>query len=93
MEQKLSVWAIVLRYAEMEVDDFVLCEEDHSEIDLIEDLGLDSMRIMALIVEIEEAYDIEIEDEYLSFEAIRYFGRLSELVEKMEAKQDEKKCL
>jgi acyl carrier protein len=46
----------------------------------VEDLYFDSLRFIEMIVEIESAFDIEIEDEYLDIAKIGVFGNLFEIV-------------
>lgn len=49
---------------------------------LSKDLGLDSIMMIELIVEIEEEFDIEIDDEDLVFEEFDHFSSLVEIVDK-----------
>ena len=46
------------------------------------DLGFDSIMMIELIVEIEEEFDIEIDDEDLVFEEFDHFSSLVEIVDK-----------
>ncbi len=65
---------------------YLLAEVD-SEIDLDEDdilndgeLGLDSLLLVQIIVEIEREFDIIIEDEYLSMDFLSTIGAMADFV-------------
>ncbi len=53
----------------------------NEEIDLIKDFGFDSISIIKLIVEIENSFDIEIEDQYLLLEKLSPYKELVGIVE------------
>ena len=53
----------------------------NDETDLIQDLGFDSVSIIRTIVDIEAAFDIEIDDEFLVAEILSKFGKLKDCVE------------
>lgn len=64
-----------------------LVEEDidfniTSDIDLIDDVGFDSITIIQLIVSIETEFNIELEDYELMMQNIRKLNYLVELLEK-----------
>lgn len=47
---------------------------------LIEDIGIDSIRIVKIIVGIENEFEFEFDDEYLNYEKIYTFGLLFDYV-------------
>lgn len=49
---------------------------------LMEDYKFDSVTIFSLIVEIEDEFDIEIEDEYLVIEKLNNIDKLVEIIKK-----------
>lgn len=53
-----------------------------SDIDLIDDVGFDSITIIQLIVSIETEFNIELEDYELMMQNIRKLNYLVELLEK-----------
>lgn len=57
-------------------------EELKANTDLFIDLGIDSISMINLIVDIESEFNIEIEDDDLDFETISQFGNLCLIVEK-----------
>lgn len=58
------------------------CNEITPELKLKEDLGLDSLNLVELMVEIEEKFDIEIEESDLDPAELQTVSRLYDLVEK-----------
>lgn len=54
-------------------------EKISSETDLIKDLGFDSITIIQLILDIEETFDIEINDE-IEYEELVLVGKLEKLI-------------
>lgn len=53
--------------------------EDNERI--IEDIGIDSIDLIKIIVNIEIEFDFEFEDEFMSYEKIHTFGLLLNYVE------------
>ena len=51
--------------------------------DLMEDLGFESVNLVELIVDIENEFGIEIEDEFLDIEVLSSFNRLVDMLEKL----------
>ena len=47
---------------------------------LMEDLGFDYVNLVELVVDIENEFDIEIEDEYLDIEVLSSFKRLVDMI-------------
>ena len=58
------------------------CNEITPELKLKEDLGLDSLNLVELMVEIEEKFEIEIEESDLDPAELQTVSRLYDLVEK-----------
>ena len=59
-----------------------ITEDDiNDETDLINDLGFDSVQIMNFIIEIENEYGFEFEDDYLSLEVLGKYKNLKKVVE------------
>lgn len=52
----------------------------NSKTDLVNDLGFDSISIIQLVVELENEFDIEINDEYLLIEYLSPFKSLIEII-------------
>ncbi len=50
------------------------------ESDLINDFGYDSVQLMRFLVEIENEFGVEFEDEYVSFDILGKYGRLKETI-------------
>jgi acyl carrier protein len=48
----------------------------HLDSSLVEDLSLDSILLMQFVIEIEETFDFEFEDDMLDFHSIIYFEDL-----------------
>ncbi|SCJ67350.1 acyl carrier protein [uncultured Clostridium sp.] len=87
-----------LRAAEQQLKRLVLentlslerTEDISDETDLISDLNYDSIAAIQLIVDIENTFGIEVEDAYLSLEAIAQFGKLkSGILRQLEAKVED----
>lgn len=87
-----------LRAAEQQLKRLVLentlsleqTEDISDETDLISDLNYDSIAAIQLIVDIENTFEIEVEDAYLSLEAIAQFGKLkSGILRQLEAKVED----
>lgn len=56
----------------------IIVEED--ELDMIEDFIEDSITFITLIVEIEQEFDIEIPDEFLSIERMATISSIKEMI-------------
>lgn len=74
MESKLKQIIVNISNQEISISDI------KSETILTTDLGFDSVKIIELIVEIETAFDIEIDDDDLDIEKLTIFGKLNNLV-------------
>lgn len=58
------------------------CDEIMSELKLREDLGLDSLNMVELMVELEDKFNIEIEESDLDPAALQTVSQIYDLVEK-----------
>lgn len=58
------------------------CDEITSELKLREDLGLDSLNMVELMVELEDKFNIEIEESDLDPAALQTVSQIYDLVEK-----------
>lgn len=58
------------------------CNEITSELKLREDLGLDSLNMVELMVELEDKFNIEIEESDLDPAALQTVSQIYDLVEK-----------
>ena len=65
---------VVMRYAKVS-NQYAIKDED----DMVYDLGMDSLSLVEFIVDIEEEFEIEIEEE--SMEEIYKFGKLLNYLE------------
>lgn len=79
MSNKEKLIAIVKRYAKV-AENYEIKEED----DMVYDLGMDSLSLVEFIVDIEEEFDTEIEEE--SMDVIYKFGKLLNYLEGKEGK-------
>ena len=50
-------------------------------VDLIDDLGMDSINFVSLIIELEAAFDVQIPDEWLLMEKFRTFSQIYSAVD------------
>lgn len=50
-------------------------------VDLIDDLGMDSINFVSLIIELEEAFEVQIPDEWLLMEKFRTFSQIYSAVD------------
>ena len=50
-------------------------------VDLIDELGMDSLTFIAIVVEIESSFNIIVPDEMLRLESFRNVGKIIEIVE------------
>ena len=58
----------------------VTYEEINEETDLVEDFGFSSINIIELVVRIEEKFDIEIDDIFLTEEKLTKYKNLLEII-------------
>lgn len=63
-------------------EDIVEIDEDFIEKDLLNDFGFDSLNIISLIVEIEEKFNIEFDDDFLEMENMRRPKFIIEYIER-----------
>lgn len=54
---------------------------------LIEDLGMDSLGLMNLVLEIEDEFDISFDDGDLLFDNFNRIGDLRDIIEKLESEK------
>ena len=50
-------------------------------VDLIDDLGMDSINFVSLIIELEAAFDVQIPDEWLLMEKFRTFSQICSAID------------
>lgn len=55
-------------------------DDINEDTDLINDLGYDSINILRFLAEVQNTFDIEIEDEYLSLEMLGRYRNIKEAV-------------
>lgn len=55
---------------------------------LIEDLGMDSLRLMNLVLDIEDEFGISFDDGNLLFENFNRIGDLRDIIEKLESEKN-----
>lgn len=75
-----TLWKLIISFVEIDLEDVVVYDNTHDYIDLIKDLGYDSIKLISLIIEIENAFDIEIQDEYLTLDILRSYVNLENIV-------------
>ncbi len=51
-------------------------------VDLIDDLGMDSMNFISIVIEVESTFDITVPDEMLLMENFRNIDEIIEIIEK-----------
>lgn len=71
-----KLYKIVLEISEQQINDIT------KNTDLITDLGYDSLKVIQLLSEIEEAFQIEFDINEIDIDKIRSMQMLKELVEK-----------
>lgn len=49
--------------------------------DNLSDFGIDSIKIIELVVEIEETFDFEFDDEYLTYETLKNIDNITRYIE------------
>lgn len=75
-----TLWKLILKFVEIDLEDVIVFDNAHDYIDLINDLGYDSIKLISLIIEIENEFDIEIQDEFLALEVLRSYMNLDNIV-------------
>ncbi len=73
MEVQKKLHDLIMNYAKVS-EDYEIKRED----DLVYELGMDSLSLVELIVDIEEQFDIEIEEEQM--DVINKYGKLSDYI-------------
>jgi len=58
--------------------------ELNDDIRLIEDLGMDSLALMSLVLDIEDEYDISFDDGNLLFENFNRIGDLKNIIKELQ---------
>ena len=71
-----KIWELVVKNAGDTSEDLDIMVEVKNDIDLINDLGYDSLRLITLIIDIESHYGIEIDDRYLLLDVLRKFNAI-----------------
>ena len=75
-----KIWELVVKNAGDTSEDLDIMVEVKNDIDLINDLGYDSLRLITLIIDIESHYGIEIDDRYLLLDVLRKFNAIEKIV-------------
>ena len=75
-----KIWELVGKNAGDTSEDLDIMVEVKNDIDLINDLGYDSLRLITLIIDIESHYGIEIDDRYLLLDVLRKFNAIEKIV-------------
>lgn len=75
-----KLWELVIKNAGDISDDLDIMTENKNDIDLIDDLGYDSLRLITLIVSIESYYDFEFDDRYLFLDVLRKISSIENVV-------------
>ena len=75
-----KIWELVVKNAGDTSEDLDIMVEVKNDIDLINDLGYDSLRLISLIIDIESHYGIEIDDRYLLLDVLRKFNAIEKIV-------------
>ena len=75
-----KIWELVVKNAGDTSEDLDIMVEVKNDIDLINDLGYDSLRLITLIIDIESHYGIEIDDRYLLLDVLRKFNAIEKSV-------------
>lgn len=76
------LWRLVLRYVERDLDESILFSKNHEGLNLVEDLGYDSVSFVSLIVDIEDEFGFTFSDEILSFEKMINYAELTRVIER-----------
>lgn len=75
-----KIWELVVKNAGDTSEDLDIMVEVKNDIDLINDLEYDSLRLITLIIDIESHYGIEIDDRYLLLDVLRKFNAIEKIV-------------
>lgn len=75
-----KIWELVVKNAGDTSEDLDIMVEVKNDIDLINDLGYDSLQLITLIIDIESHYGIEIDDRYLLLDVLRKFNAIEKIV-------------
>lgn len=71
---------LVIKNAGSISEDLDIIAEVKNDIDLIDDLGYDSLSLITLIIDIESYYDMEFDDKYLLLDVLRKFNTIKKIV-------------
>lgn len=71
---------LVIKNAGSISEDLDIIAEVKNDIDLIDDLGYDSLSLITLIIDIESYYDMEFDDRYLLLDVLRKFNTIEKIV-------------
>lgn len=52
-------------------------------VDLVDDLGMDSISFISIIIELETAFNVQVPDEWLNIEKFRDYSAIYEAVEEL----------
>ena len=52
-------------------------------VDLVDDLGMDSINFISIIIELETAFNVKVPDEWLNIEKFRDYSAIYEAVEEL----------
>lgn len=52
-------------------------------VDLVDDLGMDSISFISIIIELETAFNVQVSDEWLNIEKFRDYSAIYEAVEEL----------
>ena len=74
-----KIWELVVKNAGDTSEDLDIMVEGKNDIDLINDLRYDSLRLITLIIDIESHYGIEIDDRYLLLDVLRKFNAIEKI--------------
>lgn len=69
------------------VDDMIDTKEINSTTNLVNDYGFDSIKIIQMVMEIEEEFDIDIEQDDLILDNLAEIAKLLELINRRSAEQ------
>ena len=75
-----KLWELVVQNAGGISEDWDIMAEVKNDIDLIDDLGYDSLRLITLIIDIESYYNMEFDDRYLLLDILRKFNTIEKIV-------------
>lgn len=89
MKNEERLKRMILDIASLDID--IDCIDDDTL--LIEGLGYDSVKLIELIIEIENEFEIEIDDDYLDIGVISSYKKLRDVVEKKCFGSNIDKCL